>query len=84
MTGELTVRNLKSLRRWLALVGLACLLLNLAGCGGDAYEKQFDDSMQHLKATGLPLGKEPAPPPQAADQQQPAQDQQPAQQQPQN
>jgi hypothetical protein len=83
------VRILKSTKKSLALMGLACLLLNIAGCGGDAYEKQFDDSVQHLKATGLPLGHEPAPPAQAAqpgqDQQQPAQDQkQPAQQQPQN
>jgi hypothetical protein len=83
------VRILKNAKKWPILMGLACLLLNIAGCGGDAYEKQFDDSMQHLKATGLPLGHEPAPPPQAAqpgqDQQQPTQDQQqqPAQQ-PQN
>jgi hypothetical protein len=41
------------------------------GCGGDTYEKQFDDSLQHLKATGQPLGREPTPPadasPPAAD-----------------
>lgn len=80
MAGELTVRILKSLRKWLALAGLACLLLNTAGCGGDAYEKQFDDSLQHLKTTGLPLGHEPAPPPEAA--QPAAQDQQPPAQQP--
>jgi hypothetical protein len=51
-----------------------------SGCGGDAYEKKFDESMQHLKSTGLPLGREPAPPPQAnstAPDQQPAPAEQP-------
>ena len=46
---------------WVFLM-LGCLTLASAGCGGDAYEKQFDDSLKHLKATGLPLGKEPQPP----------------------
>jgi hypothetical protein len=59
------LRTTKRIRRyglhWL-LVLCGCLLLTSAGCGGDAYEKQFDDSLKHLKATGLPLGKEPAPP----------------------
>jgi hypothetical protein len=67
-------------RIWLRLLGVACLLLNIAGCGGDAYEKQFDESLQHLKTTGQPLGRpqaapqsDAANPPAATDQQQPAQ-----------
>ena len=46
------------------VIFLAMLLATCAGCGGDAYEQQFDKSMRHLKATGQPLprsGEEPAP-----------------------
>jgi hypothetical protein len=71
---------LKCRRNWFRLLGLVCLLLNIAGCGGDAYEKQFDESLQHLKTTGQPLGRPQAIPqadagtaPAATDQQQPAQ-----------
>ena len=74
------MRILKPRRFWLRLLCLACLALNLTGCGGDAYEKQFDDSLQHLKSTGQPLGRAPAVPqadpgtsPAATDQPQPAQ-----------
>jgi hypothetical protein len=57
------MRILRCPRIWLRLLGLACLLLNIAGCGGDAYEKQFDESLQHLKTTGQPLGRPQAGPP---------------------
>ena len=74
------MRILKPRRFCLCLFCLAGLVLNLAGCGGDAYEKQFDDSLQHLKSTGQPLGRaqavpqaDPGAPPAATDQQQPVQ-----------
>ncbi|HTQ40316.1 MAG TPA: hypothetical protein VMJ32_14925 [Pirellulales bacterium] len=54
-------RNLRRRLLWLLIVCGGLTLSNI-GCGGDAYEKQFDDSLQHLKKTGLPLGQEPAPP----------------------
>ncbi len=48
------------------VVVLGCLTLNSLGCGGDAYEKKFDDSMKHIKDTGYPLGHvDPAPSPDA-------------------
>jgi len=68
----------RSIWRWLLILSS---VVAYPGCGGDAYEKKFDDSMQHLKSTGLPLGREPAPPPQANST---TPDQQPAPQQPQN
>ncbi|HEY2826797.1 MAG TPA: hypothetical protein VGJ04_04295 [Pirellulales bacterium] len=46
---------------WLWSMIAACVLFN-GGCGGDAYEKQFDESLQHLKTTGQPLGRQPAAP----------------------
>ena len=58
---------------WLGLI-VASFLFS-TGCGGDAYEKKFDESLQHVKSTGKPLGQEPAPPPAAdnGNQQQPQQ-----------
>jgi hypothetical protein len=41
---------------WLWSIIMGCILAN-SGCGGDAYEKQFDESLQHLKTTGQPLGR---------------------------
>jgi hypothetical protein len=34
---------------------LAAFFVTCAGCGGDAYEQQFDKSWKHLKSTGQPI-----------------------------
>lgn len=41
--------------KWFGM-GLAAVAVGLtSGCGGDAYESQFNASLQQLKATGQPL-----------------------------
>jgi hypothetical protein len=64
------------------LLLFACMLFFTAGCGGDAYEKTFDESLQHLKNPPPPAPAAPADTNAAGDQQQPQQPQ-PQQAQPQ-
>jgi len=43
--------------------GLVAIAIGLtAGCGGDAYESQFNASLQYLKANGQPLPRSTQPP----------------------
>ena len=49
--------------RFLVAIGLLAFLPICPGCGGDAYEQQFNKSLKHLKDTGQPIPRagEPAP-----------------------
>jgi uncharacterized protein (TIGR03067 family) len=48
--------------RWVGLGLIALAVGFTAGCGGDAYESQFNASLQYLKANGQPLPRSTAAP----------------------
>jgi hypothetical protein len=54
------------------IASLPLLVAFCSGCGGDAYEQQFDHSLKHLKDTGQPIPRAGIQPAAAPDGQAPA------------
>jgi hypothetical protein len=52
--------------RFLVGIGLLAILPICSGCGGDAYEQQFNKSLKSLKDTGKPIPRAGEPAPQEA------------------